>query len=859
MLKLRTLPGLRGGRSLSKRYAAVNVPGISVSRGEKWSPRPSRIVKEEDAPLKVVNEMAMLKELETKVNWLSALMIHNANNIRMKRDGLKVGGHQASSASMVTILAALYLRVLRPQDRVAVKPHAGPIFHALQYLMGRQNLENMKRYRALGGIQPYPSRTKDLPEVDLSTGSVGLGAAATTFSALTESFLRQKGLHPKPWPGTGIKPIHPGRMIAIVGDAELDEGNVFESLRESWKLDVRNNWYIVDYNRQSLDRIMDENSFRVIERMFRLNGWDVITLKYGKLMQEAFSRPGGRQLWQWINDCDNARYSALTFRGGQAWREAMLTDAASNAASSADFEALLASYSDDDLQTLMTNLGGHCFETILEAFDLASQSDKRTAFIAYTIKGYALPMQGHRDNHGLFLSSEQMDKLRDKLGLTESNQWEPFAGLSNERAARQLVETAPINSVPTRVHSAERVPVPQDLAPSVGGEAGKKVLSTQMAFGSILADLSKSQEPLADRILTAAPDVTSTTNLTPFVNKRGVFTTGQAEYDDFKRTKGVTSMYNWAKSGHGQHIELGIAENNLLTLLAAAGLSAEMFGHRLFPIGTLYDPFVARALDALHYGCYMNSRFMLVGTPSGITLAPEGGAHQSIGTPLMGASTPNMVTFEPAFADELKVIMRHSFERMQAPQSQGGGSVYLRLTTRQIQQPKRNLQVDFDLQSNIVKGGYWHREPTAATTHVIVFAGVVAPEALAAQAQLGDSVALLQVTSYDILQADWVKTREKSHVTELLSQVPHGAELVTVLDGHPMTLSWLGSVCGHRVQPLGVQDFGQAGDIPDLYKYYGIDADAIVQACRPAAAVKDDGMSFPFTNGFAAEAVQSPI
>jgi pyruvate dehydrogenase E1 component len=838
MIRISLPTVLRGRQGFAQRFiGSVNVPGVSVTRGEAWTPRPRATFKESTSDAKTAepevspsSELAVLEELETKVNWLASLMIHNANNVRPKRDGMKVGGHQASSASMVTVMTALYLRFLRPQDRVAVKPHAGPIFHALQYLMGRQKLENMQRYRGLGGVQPYPSRTKDMPEVDLSTGSVGLGAAATTFLALTESFLRKKGLHPKAWPGTTTVPRAPGRMIAIVGDAELDEGNVFECLRESWKLDVRNNWYIIDYNRQSLDKIMDEQSFRVIERMFRMNGWDVITLKYGKKLRHAFAQPGGTQLWQWINSCDNARYSALTFQGGQAWREAMLNDIPSEGRE--DFEALLASYNNVDLQTLMCNLGGHCLETVLEAFELASNTDKRTAFIAYTIKGYGLPMAGHRDNHSLQMSSEQMEKLQLDLGLTHANQWEPFASMKYEAAARRLVETAPINSVPTRLHELEQIPIPADIAPSVGAASSKKKVSSQMAFGAVLAELSKSKEVLADRILTAAPDVTSTTSLTPFVNKRGVFTTGEDEIDDFKRTKGVTSMYNWAKSGKGQHIELGIAEHNLATLLASAGLSAEIFGHRLFPIGTLYDPFVARCLDAIHYGAYMKSRFMLVGTPSGISLAPEGGAHQSIGTPLMGLSTPNMITFEPAFADEVKLMMRHGFERMQAPDEDGGSSIYLRLTTRQIEQLDRDLQVDAQLQADILKGAYWHVKPTSATKNVIVFSGVIAPEARSAQEMLGESTALLQITSYDLLSSDWMQDRENSHALSLLRNVPQNAQLVVVLDGHPLTLSWLGSVSGHRLRPLGVKEFGQSGDIPDLYKHHGIDTDSIVQACR---------------------------
>jgi len=817
-------------RRSTRNSSGVQIPTISVAKGEKWTPRPASA----KVGTSFHDDLGTLKELETKVNYLSALMINNANNIRPKRDGLKVGGHQASSASLVTILTALYLRVLRPQDRVAVKPHAGPVYHALQYLMGRQNKDNMLNFRAFGGIQPYPSRTKDLPEVDLSTGSVGLGAAATTFCALTEQFLRKKGMPPKAWPGTSTSPTVPGRMIAIVGDAELDEGNVFESLRESWKLDIRNNWYIVDYNRQSLDKIMDEHSFRVIERMFRMNGWDVITLKYGKMLQDAFEQPGGKMLWKWINGCDNARYSALTFRGGDGWREELLADAPEIGGDVAEFQALINSFDDDALQELMTNLGGHCFETVLEAFDLASQSDRRTAFIAYTIKGFGLPMAGHRDNHGLFMSPDQFIGVQAKLGIKAGDEWKPFSGIKDERAARTLVERAPINSVPTRIHASEVIPLPEDLAPSVGGASSKSTLSTQMAFGNVLGELAKGDSVLADRIVTTAPDVTSTTNLTPFVNRRGVFTSGDSEVDDFKSNKGVKTMFNWAKSGQGQHIELGIAENNLLTLLASVGLSSELFGHRLFPIGTLYDPFVARALDALHYGCYMNSRFMLVGTPSGISLAPEGGAHQSIGTPLMGASSPNLVTFEPAFADETKLLMRHGFEIMQAPKDDGGGAVYLRLTTRQIEQPKRDLMTDTELQEQMKKGCYWHVPPTPSTKYVIVFSGVVAPEAIEAQKQLGDDAALMQVTSYDRVAYSWVKDGDSSFIAQQLIDVPRTARITTVLDGHPTTLSWFGSVHGHRVKPLGIQDFGQAGDIPDLYNYYGIDTAAIINACQSA-------------------------
>ncbi|MGH6954006.1 MAG: 1-deoxy-D-xylulose-5-phosphate synthase N-terminal domain-containing protein, partial [Alphaproteobacteria bacterium] len=183
-----------------------------------------------------------LKQLERKVLWLSSWMIHHANHIRPSRDGLKVGGHQASSASVATLMSALYFAILKPEDRVAVKPHASPVYHAIQYLVGRQSVENLERFRAFGGAQAYPSRTKDADDVDFSTGSVGLGVAVTLFASLAQDYVRQHGLMPTDRPQ--------GRMIAVMGDAELDEGNVFEALLEGSKHDVRNLWWVIDYNRQ---------------------------------------------------------------------------------------------------------------------------------------------------------------------------------------------------------------------------------------------------------------------------------------------------------------------------------------------------------------------------------------------------------------------------------------------------------------------------------------------------------------------------------------------------------------------------------------------------------------------------------
>ncbi len=261
-------------------------------------PKSPALRPEADRPSAAAERLACLRELERKVLWLSTWTIHNANHLRPSRDGLKVGGHQASSASLATLMTALYFDLLRPQDRVAVKPHASPAFHAIQYLLGQQSRERLERFRAFGGAQSYPSRTKDRDDVDFSTGSVGLGVAMTTFASLAQDYIRLKG-----WAQEGLPE---GRMVALVGDAELDEGNVYEALFEGWKHDLRNVWWVIDYNRQSLDAVVSDRLFGRFDQMFTNFGWRVVTIKYGKRLEAAFARPGGAALRQWIDDCPNS-------------------------------------------------------------------------------------------------------------------------------------------------------------------------------------------------------------------------------------------------------------------------------------------------------------------------------------------------------------------------------------------------------------------------------------------------------------------------------------------------------------------------------------------------------------------------
>jgi pyruvate dehydrogenase E1 component len=774
------------------------------------------------------DRLAVLAALERKVLWLASWMVHNANHLRPSADGMKVGGHQASSASLATIMTALYFAVLRPQDRVAVKPHASPNFHAIQYLFGKQSRENIENFRGYRGAQSYPSRTKDSDDVDFSTGSVGLGAAMTIFASMVQDYVRAHDLAVEK---------HAGRMIALVGDAELDEGNIYEALLEGWKYGLKNTWWVIDYNRQSLDAVVHEDLHSRFEQLFTSMGWDLVVLKYGKLQQQAFGEPGGEELKRWIDGATNQVYSALTFQGGAAWRKRLLDDLGDQG----DVFQLIERRNDDELAQTMCNLGGHDLPSILEAFETIDH-DRPVCFLCYTVKGFGLPFAGHKDNHAGLMNETQIARLRESMSIREGHEWDRFEGLEIEQSAiEDFLSRVPFVEPAARRHQAPRVSIPDELLISQ-----QRIVSTQTAFGSILNELGREQSDLASRIVTASPDVTVSTNLGAWVNRRGIF--ARNELSDFFREQRIVSAQRWESSKKGQHFELGIAEMNLFLLLAAMGLSQSLFGARLIPIGTLYDPFIARGLDALNYACYQDARFILAATPSGVALAAEGGAHQSIGSPLIGIAQPGLMSYEPAYADELGVILRWAFDYIQhdgGTHEEPGGSVYLRLSTRPLEQLHRPMSPD--LRRSIIAGGYWLLEPGPSTRVVLAYQGAVSPDVIAAAGLMAEDrsgVGVLAVTSADRLYTEWRRSQHYrhsgllsplSHVEQLVAAVPRDAAMVTAIDGHPATLTWLGGVAGHRVTSLGVEQFGQTGTISDLYGHFGFDAEGIMRAAEAAA------------------------
>jgi pyruvate dehydrogenase E1 component len=751
--------------------------------------------------------LRLLESIQRRVLWLSTWMIHHANTAR-PADGLKVGGHQASSSSVVSLLTALYFQALRSSDVVALKAHASPAFYAIQYLRGRLAIDDLRALRSFGGLQAYPSRRKNPGVVDLSTGSMGLGAVAATFGALGSRYLRA---HRASDPPRG-----PERFIVMVGDAELDEGNVWEALGEDLLAGLDNVLWIVDVNRQSLDRIVSDAKARQLPALFAAFGWRTIELRWGRRLAALFARRGGARLRARLDAMPYAEYQSLLRLPPAAIRKAL--SAVEGGGTDGAVERLLAPLDDAALPGLVGDLGGHDLASILEAFAEADATrDRPCVILAHTIKGWGLPIAGDPLNHTALLSQAQIEALRDALGVTPGDEWAAFAPDSPE--ARLIA------SLPAPFASpgpAPAVDVPDQLDEAYPGET-----STQEAFGRVLGALSRL--PVAESIVTVSADVAVTTHLAGWINRRGVY--APAARRDFFAD--LPQAVRWTEGPRGRHLELGIAEHNLFLLLGALGLAPELEGTPLLPIGTLYDPFVTRGLDALYHALYACGRFVVVATPSGITLAPEGGAHQSVITPGIGIALPGIAYYEPAFAREVEWILLAALRDLAARQ---GESLYLRLSTRPIDQ---RLAPDAGRREAVLRGGYRLVDARPATGFdperaVHVFAtGAMVPEALEAARALGEErvfANVFVVTSPDRLYRGLGTPRP--YLEELVGADEEDVPVVSVLDGHPHTLAFIGGALGVTQLPLGVADFGQSGARADLYRHYGIDAPAIVRAAR---------------------------
>ena len=774
-------------------------------------------------------ELQVLEEIQRRVLWLSTNIIHHANNVRENSDGSKVGGHQASSASVVSILTALYFHQLQRGDRVSIKPHASPVFHAIQYLMGQLPKEYLTTLRGYKGIQAYPSRTKDPDPVDFSTGSVGLGAVAPLFAGLGHLYAKEH-----------FGEVSSRRFVAVIGDAELDEGNIWEAIIEEALSPVNNVLWIVDLNRQSLDRVIPGIRATQLKHLFAEGGWNVLEVKYGRALRAVFAKPGGDAFRKAIDDMDNEEYQTLIRTEGPRLRERLIDRPGGKQIAKA-----IKDVPDEELPGLLANLGGHDLQDLIDVIgEGLKPNDGPSVVFAYTIKGWNLPFYGDALNHSALLNAKQVDEVREKLGIPEGEEWERFP--ENSPAGKLCQESW------ERIYADEACPPPavtQDMIPEHLDHNRTQNTSTQEALGRLLTRLAD-LEGVGERIVTTAPDVSVSTNLGGWINKAGVWSAEEAR---FYGEDGAMQLLRWEPKPTGQHIELGISEMNLFMLLDMLGLSHELSGQMLFPIGTVYDPFILRGLDALIYGVYSSSKFIFAGTPSGISLSPEGGAHQSTVTPSVGIELPGLRSWEPCFAQELEWMLLDALR--ECCDREDGLSTYLRLSTKPIDQKLIGPSIERygieELRRQVLSGGYRMLDAKLDApdtdprdTVQIVSTGVMIPEALEAARLLheeGVAANVLNLTSPQLLYQQWRSLKRWSmgaaggekptkHLETLIPAEERKAPIVTVQDGASHALAWLGSVYGTRVISLGVDDFGQSGTRNELYNHYEIDPEHIASA-----------------------------
>lgn len=777
-------------------------------------------------------DVDVLDGIQRRVLWLATRIVDLANRERPNPTGIKVGGHQASSTSIVSVMTALWFAHLQPGDRVSVKPHASPTFHAIQYLLGRLDRRYLDQLRAYGGLQAYPSRTKDPDPVDYSTGSVGLGAVAPLFGAVMNRYVethfgqRQAG----------------SRFISLIGDAELDEGNVWEALVEPATAGLGNVTWIVDLNRQSLDRVVPGIKAAKLKSLFEDSGWHVVEAKYGRRLEEFFTREDGEALRAHIDAMPNERYQSIFGLTGDALRDRFLEEA------DPVVKRLLDDVPDDELRPLVTNLGGHDLGVLLDVLaQTDTVADRPSVVFAYTVKGWGLPIAGDPFNHAALLTGEQIDGLRAETGLSADDELDRFPADTPEgQLCAEVAER--LEEPPGRTWTDLSVKVPSALQSS-----RSKTTSTQEAFGRLLVALGRVDQ-LDERVVTTSPDVATSTNLGGWINKVGIFS--PEETPDFGAAE---RLLRWREHPQGQHLELGISEMNFFMLLGQMGLSAELTGELLLPIGTLYDPFVCRGLDALIHGLYSGSKFIVAGTPSGITLASEGGAHQSTTTPSIGLELPGMSYCEPAYAAALDWLLCDGLERLL--DREGGESLYLRLSTRPLDQSTfadaRARIGDEALRADVLAGGYRLIEASQGQGPVVTLlaSGAVMPEVIEASAMLeheGVAVNVVDATSPDRLYRSWRGQLDHSvgagtypsaphHLASLLPPEQRRAPIVTVHDAASHAMAWVGSALGTTVVPLGVDGFGQSGTVEDLYGAHHLTAQSVVNAALVALATGSAG------------------
>ncbi|MGM0575818.1 MAG: hypothetical protein ACQEXJ_08835 [Myxococcota bacterium] len=793
-------------------------------------------------------------------------MIDRANHKPANRGHKpKVGGHQASCMSAVDILSALYLHCKRPQDRVAVKPHAAPVLYSLMHLVGELPREQMERLREMGGPQPYPTKLKNERFVDYTTSSEALGVCATIYDAY--GAVHQNRALARAADVPAVDALY----YAHCGDGELTEGQIDESLYDAGRWGLDRVVWIVDLNRQSLDRVMDDSG-RLEDwaaSKFRGHGWEVLPLRWGGRARDLFAREGGAALEALLDRLPDTLFHPLLMLDGAAVRQVLLggaehPDQGARAALEWYRRALevgeeerravaraLEGVSDDALADAVGHLGGHDIGALVETLGRAVAFEGRPAVVlAHTVKGYETSAAAHPENHGAILPEEEVLAWGVGRGLPEDELFPVPAAESPE--ARVLEERGRLLwGEPDHRHAEP--PVEDHVAILAEVKAPRrKVASTGEAFQSL--NLALLRTDLAPWLQFCAPDVASTTHLGPVIRQTGVFAPRDLpDAFGWLRRGGSTAMA-WRPEPGGQFHALGIAEGNAMLWSYAFGRRRKRVEGKapLLPVVTVYDKFFERGFNQLDYAVYSGARFVAVGVPSGTGLSRETATHQSLQTLRMVMDLPGILAYEPAFAADVHAVYLHALGRLWGDE---GEAYYLRLTTQPLEQP---AELPEDHAEQAVRGAWWlvgddDRRPAPGAPCVrFVASGRKLAQAREAARILaeedGVGSRILNVTSWEALWREWDAFRRDPdawddpsrsyHLHELFGDDEVNAPLIVTGDHVPSVADWLPAalqrVRGHRF--LGPRDNGEAGDLESVDRLHGMATEDLVRAAREEIA-----------------------
>lgn len=867
---------------------------------------------------------AILEAIAHRAFVFATKMIWEANHRDDIQEGdPKVGGHPAACSSCVHILTTLHMAMRKPQDLIAVKPHASPVDHSLNHLMGLHHepygrawlstdeskaaMFRLRKFSQHGEpvFQSYHAESDPDGNAYFPSGSVGIPPVVSIYTALAYRYAEDHGLEVP-------KDAH---FWSLMGDSEFREGSLMEAMPDASERELGNVIWIVDYNRQNLDgtRIPNPRGLRGtdahrMERVAIANGWEVIQVRHGRKRLALFGKPTGDELRRVLEEglSDFEFQMLLLKRDGKVVRERLID-------LEPQVKKLLSGLDDQQVYDVFADLGGHDVAVLRDAMEQAKVDKIRpTLIIAHTIKGWGLSSYAAPGNHNAVPDKDEVDALLDGEGVPKND---PFALFPEDTpegrflAARRDEMRAGIEAIwalkdknasafETRVQEVGGLPqdlgVDLKLTPLVhtqyiwGQLAGKLIrignrheAHRKAGTGKEVSHEEERWGPAADLVLTMAPDVGTSTNINPAMDDK-IYGPDQPDYEselglrDRRRPALVPHEEAWTR-----HIRFEIAEANCMSAAGAFGKMRDHVGLPFLPIMTIYDFFIKRAYDQLYYNLYWKSGFIVVGTPAGVTLSPEGAQHSWKSDIQM----PNLITWEPFYAHEVDWILAESVRRHMTGDDEGRSGVLIRCVTKSVRQAEMMTRLkaakrfenasDEEIlaatRADALEGAYylvdWRGYPdyTPGDNVVNVFAmGAVTAEALKAADSLraeGIYANVLCVTSGDLLcgtlgretgfrhlretlgiTGDLYLTRPNGHANgnghateiddaaDLVMAAARRVPLVTVVDGEPGLLDNLGSVVGVKSDDLAVRKPSKCGRPVDVYGYMHIDAEAIHEA-----------------------------